>query len=92
MEKDACVEPKNGDAAVDQPKPAATAPYRYTKEELLEIKALPISNEGLNVSLRNMTVMVSGTLRNGMPHYIPLQSEAHLWKVLRRTTWMTEFH
>ncbi|CAI5687334.1 unnamed protein product [Oreochromis niloticus] len=45
MEKDACVEPKNGDAAVDQPKPAATAPYRYTKEELLEIKALPISNE-----------------------------------------------
>lgn len=31
MEKDACVEPKNGDAAVDQPKPAATAPYRYTK-------------------------------------------------------------
>ncbi|XP_063329869.1 eukaryotic translation initiation factor 4E transporter isoform X6 [Pelmatolapia mariae] len=45
MEKDACVEPKNGDAAVDQPKPAATAPYRYTKEELLEIKELPISNE-----------------------------------------------
>uniref|UniRef100_A0A3Q4HJN4 Eukaryotic translation initiation factor 4E nuclear import factor 1 n=1 Tax=Neolamprologus brichardi TaxID=32507 RepID=A0A3Q4HJN4_NEOBR len=45
MEKDACVEPKNGEAAVDQPKPAATAPYRYTKEELLEIKELPISNE-----------------------------------------------
>ncbi|XP_026023204.1 eukaryotic translation initiation factor 4E transporter isoform X8 [Astatotilapia calliptera] len=45
MEKDACVEPKNGEAAVDQPKLAATAPYRYTKEELLEIKELPISNE-----------------------------------------------
>uniref|UniRef100_A0A3Q0SFD9 Eukaryotic translation initiation factor 4E nuclear import factor 1 n=1 Tax=Amphilophus citrinellus TaxID=61819 RepID=A0A3Q0SFD9_AMPCI len=45
MEKDACVEQKNGDAAVDQSKPANTAPYRYTKEELLEIKELPISNE-----------------------------------------------
>ncbi|XP_008283766.1 eukaryotic translation initiation factor 4E transporter isoform X3 [Stegastes partitus] len=47
MEKDACVEQKNGDAAVDQPKqqPAATTPFRYTKEELLEIKELPISNE-----------------------------------------------
>lgn len=45
MEKDACVEQKNGDAAVDQSKPANAAPYRYTKEELLEIKELPISNE-----------------------------------------------
>ncbi|XP_022044935.1 eukaryotic translation initiation factor 4E transporter isoform X2 [Acanthochromis polyacanthus] len=47
MEKDACVEQKNGDAAVEQSKqpPAATAPYRYTKEELLEIKELPVSNE-----------------------------------------------
>ncbi|XP_047437769.1 eukaryotic translation initiation factor 4E transporter isoform X3 [Mugil cephalus] len=44
MEKDACVEQKNGDAAVDQ-QPAATAPFRYSKEELLEIKELPISNE-----------------------------------------------
>ncbi|XP_071349932.1 eukaryotic translation initiation factor 4E transporter isoform X7 [Trachinotus anak] len=47
MENDTCVESKTGDAAVDQVKqqPAATAPYRYTKEELLEIKELPISNE-----------------------------------------------
>ncbi|XP_029359026.1 eukaryotic translation initiation factor 4E transporter isoform X2 [Echeneis naucrates] len=47
MENDACVEPKTVDPAVDQVKqqPAATAPYRYTKEELLEIKELPISNE-----------------------------------------------
>uniref|UniRef100_A0A3Q1C955 Eukaryotic translation initiation factor 4E nuclear import factor 1 n=1 Tax=Amphiprion ocellaris TaxID=80972 RepID=A0A3Q1C955_AMPOC len=47
MDKDACVEQKNGDAAVEQSKqqPAATAPYRYTKEKLLEIKELPISNE-----------------------------------------------
>lgn len=46
MENDACAEQKNGDAAVDQVKqPAAMAPYRYTKEELLEIKALPVSNE-----------------------------------------------
>ncbi|KAG7244634.1 hypothetical protein INR49_029653 [Caranx melampygus] len=47
MENDACVEPKTGDAAVEQVKqqPAATTPYRYTKEELLEIKELPISNE-----------------------------------------------
>ncbi|KAM9409398.1 eukaryotic translation initiation factor 4E transporter isoform 2-T2 [Pholidichthys leucotaenia] len=45
MEKDACVDLKNG--AVDQSKqqPAGTASYRYTKEELLVIKALPISNE-----------------------------------------------
>ncbi|XP_059184495.1 eukaryotic translation initiation factor 4E transporter isoform X2 [Centropristis striata] len=49
MENDACVEQKNsdGDATVDQAKqqPAATAPYRYSKEELLEIKELPVSNE-----------------------------------------------
>ncbi|XP_044028506.1 eukaryotic translation initiation factor 4E transporter isoform X1 [Siniperca chuatsi] len=46
MENDACVEQKNGDAALDQVKqPAATAPYRYSKEELMEIKELPISNE-----------------------------------------------
>ncbi|XP_029990274.1 eukaryotic translation initiation factor 4E transporter isoform X2 [Sphaeramia orbicularis] len=46
MENESCVEERNGDAAVDQVKqPAVTAPYRYTKEELLEIKELPISNE-----------------------------------------------
>ncbi|XP_037626661.1 eukaryotic translation initiation factor 4E transporter isoform X3 [Sebastes umbrosus] len=52
MENDACVEQKigDGDAAVDQveQQPAAataTAPYRYSKEELLEIKELPVSNE-----------------------------------------------
>uniref|UniRef100_A0A8D3BGZ5 Eukaryotic translation initiation factor 4E transporter n=1 Tax=Scophthalmus maximus TaxID=52904 RepID=A0A8D3BGZ5_SCOMX len=47
MEHDACVELKPGDAAVDQVKqePAAPAPFRYTKEELLEIKELPVSNE-----------------------------------------------
>ncbi|XP_056130114.1 eukaryotic translation initiation factor 4E transporter isoform X7 [Lampris incognitus] len=47
MENDACVEQKNSDAAIDQVKEpaAATAPYRYTKEELLEIKELPCSNE-----------------------------------------------
>ncbi|XP_035517411.1 eukaryotic translation initiation factor 4E transporter [Morone saxatilis] len=46
MEKDACAEQKNSDTAVDQVKqPAATAPFRYTKEELLEIKELPVSNE-----------------------------------------------
>ncbi|XP_040890756.1 eukaryotic translation initiation factor 4E transporter isoform X4 [Toxotes jaculatrix] len=47
MENEVCVEPKTVDAAVDQVKqqPAATAPYRYSKEELLEIKELPISNE-----------------------------------------------
>ncbi|KAF7664347.1 hypothetical protein LDENG_00180100 [Lucifuga dentata] len=43
MESDACVEHKNDAAAVGQVKPAA--PYRYTKEELLEIKELPCSNE-----------------------------------------------
>uniref|UniRef100_A0A3Q2YAN2 Eukaryotic translation initiation factor 4E nuclear import factor 1 n=1 Tax=Hippocampus comes TaxID=109280 RepID=A0A3Q2YAN2_HIPCM len=48
MDGDACVEEKNGgDAAVDPIKkePAATTPHRYTKEELLDIKELPISNE-----------------------------------------------
>ncbi|XP_028262498.1 eukaryotic translation initiation factor 4E transporter isoform X2 [Parambassis ranga] len=47
MEKDACLEQKNCDAAVDQAKqqPASTLPYRYTKEELMVIKELPISNE-----------------------------------------------
>ncbi|XP_036956551.1 eukaryotic translation initiation factor 4E transporter isoform X2 [Acanthopagrus latus] len=46
MENDACVEQKNGEAAVDEVKqPAVTAPFRYTKEELLEIKDLPVSNE-----------------------------------------------
>ncbi|XP_034541584.1 eukaryotic translation initiation factor 4E transporter isoform X3 [Notolabrus celidotus] len=46
METDTCVEEKNGDAVVNQDKqPAATTPYRYSKEELLEIKELPVSNE-----------------------------------------------
>uniref|UniRef100_UPI0037E9B06E eukaryotic translation initiation factor 4E transporter isoform X2 n=1 Tax=Semicossyphus pulcher TaxID=241346 RepID=UPI0037E9B06E len=46
MENDACVEEKNGESVVDQVRqPAAPAPYRYTKEELLEIKELPVSNE-----------------------------------------------
>ncbi|XP_061583230.1 eukaryotic translation initiation factor 4E transporter isoform X2 [Cololabis saira] len=47
MEKDAPEQQKDGDAAVGHPKQQllATAPYRYTKEELLEIKELPISNE-----------------------------------------------
>ncbi|XP_068450745.1 eukaryotic translation initiation factor 4E transporter isoform X2 [Clinocottus analis] len=46
MENDACVEQKESDTAVDQVKePAAIAPFRYTKEELLEIKELPVSNE-----------------------------------------------
>nr|XP_020453691.1 eukaryotic translation initiation factor 4E transporter isoform X3 [Monopterus albus] len=42
-----CVARKNSDAAVDKVKPqsAATAPYRYTKDELLDIKELPVSNE-----------------------------------------------
>lgn len=40
------MEQKNGEAAVDEVKqPAVTAPFRYTKEELLEIKDLPVSNE-----------------------------------------------
>ncbi|XP_024859992.1 eukaryotic translation initiation factor 4E transporter isoform X2 [Kryptolebias marmoratus] len=42
MEKDVGEQQKNGDAAVSQPK---KQPYRYTKEELLEIKQLPVSNE-----------------------------------------------
>ncbi|KAM7006816.1 eukaryotic translation initiation factor 4E transporter isoform 1-T1 [Tautogolabrus adspersus] len=46
MENDACVEEKNGEADVNQvQQPAATAPHRYSKEELLEIKELPVSNE-----------------------------------------------
>ncbi|XP_057702713.1 eukaryotic translation initiation factor 4E transporter [Corythoichthys intestinalis] len=48
MDGDACVEDKSGgDVVVDQVKkePAASAPHRYTKEELLDIKELPISNE-----------------------------------------------
>uniref|UniRef100_A0A8C2ZLF9 Eukaryotic translation initiation factor 4E nuclear import factor 1 n=1 Tax=Cyclopterus lumpus TaxID=8103 RepID=A0A8C2ZLF9_CYCLU len=46
MENNACAEQKDGDAAVDQVKqPTATASYRYTKDELLEIKELPVSNE-----------------------------------------------
>uniref|UniRef100_A0A3B5LQD6 Uncharacterized protein n=1 Tax=Xiphophorus couchianus TaxID=32473 RepID=A0A3B5LQD6_9TELE len=47
MEKDASAQQKNDDTAVDQPKlkPGATTPFRYTKEELLDIKELPISNE-----------------------------------------------
>ncbi|MED6267850.1 Eukaryotic translation initiation factor 4E transporter [Characodon lateralis] len=48
MEKDASEQQNNDDTAVvDQPKlkPGATAPFRYTKEELLDIKELPISNK-----------------------------------------------
>ncbi|XP_029906525.1 eukaryotic translation initiation factor 4E transporter isoform X4 [Myripristis murdjan] len=47
MENDAGAELKNGEAAVSQVKEPSTAttPYRYTKEELLEIKELPCSNE-----------------------------------------------
>ncbi|XP_077429355.1 eukaryotic translation initiation factor 4E transporter isoform X2 [Vanacampus margaritifer] len=48
MDSDTCVEEKNGgDAAVDQVKkePPVATPHRYTKEELLDIKELPISNE-----------------------------------------------
>ncbi|KAM6947777.1 eukaryotic translation initiation factor 4E transporter isoform 1-T1 [Lycodopsis pacificus] len=45
MENDACVEQKTGDAVDQVNQPATTAPYRYTKEELLEIKELPVSNE-----------------------------------------------
>ncbi|XP_037534631.1 eukaryotic translation initiation factor 4E transporter [Nematolebias whitei] len=41
MEKDVGQQ-ENNDAIVNQPK---KLPYRYTKEELLEIKELPISNE-----------------------------------------------
>lgn len=47
MERDASEQQKNNNAALVQPKlrSGATAPFRYTKEELLEIKDLPISNE-----------------------------------------------
>ncbi|XP_077583175.1 eukaryotic translation initiation factor 4E transporter [Stigmatopora nigra] len=48
MDGDTCVEEKNGgEAAVDEVKeePAASTSHRYTKEELLHIKELPISNE-----------------------------------------------
>lgn len=48
MENNVCVEQKtcDEDAAVDKVKqPAAPSPYRYTKDELLEIKDLPVSNE-----------------------------------------------
>ncbi|KAK0146459.1 Eukaryotic translation initiation factor 4E transporter [Merluccius polli] len=46
MELEACAE-KICDVAVEKVKepPVATSPYRYTKEELLEIKELPCSNE-----------------------------------------------
>uniref|UniRef100_A0A4W4F1M2 Eukaryotic translation initiation factor 4E nuclear import factor 1 n=1 Tax=Electrophorus electricus TaxID=8005 RepID=A0A4W4F1M2_ELEEL len=44
MEKDACIEDQeNGDKTVKDS--VVTSAYRYTKEELLEIKQLPISNE-----------------------------------------------
>uniref|UniRef100_A0A1A7YG22 Eukaryotic translation initiation factor 4E nuclear import factor 1 n=1 Tax=Iconisemion striatum TaxID=60296 RepID=A0A1A7YG22_9TELE len=42
MEKDASEEQTNGDTAVNQQRKQA---FRYTKEELLEIKELPVSNE-----------------------------------------------
>ncbi|KAI4892750.1 hypothetical protein NFI96_032311 [Prochilodus magdalenae] len=47
MEKDACIEDQeNGDNTVHAVKDSVvTSAYRYTKEELLEIKELPISNE-----------------------------------------------
>ncbi|CAL8335547.1 unnamed protein product [Merluccius merluccius] len=47
MEIEACAEEKICDVAVEKVKdpPVATSPYRYTKEELLEIKELPCSNE-----------------------------------------------
>ncbi|KAL3058703.1 hypothetical protein OYC64_010790 [Pagothenia borchgrevinki] len=46
MESDAGLEQKSGDVAVDKvEQPAATTPFRYSKEELLEIKELPVSNE-----------------------------------------------
>uniref|UniRef100_A0A8C5HJB8 Eukaryotic translation initiation factor 4E nuclear import factor 1 n=1 Tax=Gouania willdenowi TaxID=441366 RepID=A0A8C5HJB8_GOUWI len=48
MEKDSSEEQKD-DCVEDNPKPednpSAAAPHRYTKEKLLEIKDLPISNE-----------------------------------------------
>ncbi|MCJ8729587.1 hypothetical protein PDJAM_G00108120 [Pangasius djambal] len=47
MDKDACVEDQeNGNKMIHTVKPSLlTSAYRYTKEELLEIKELPISNE-----------------------------------------------
>ncbi|KAK2915118.1 eukaryotic translation initiation factor 4E transporter [Channa argus] len=46
MEPDACVIQRNGNAVdLTKQQPATTAPYRYTKEKLLEIKELPLSNE-----------------------------------------------
>ncbi|XP_072540643.1 eukaryotic translation initiation factor 4E transporter isoform X3 [Salminus brasiliensis] len=47
MEKDACIEDQeNGDNTGHTVKDSVvTSAYRYTKEELLEIKELPISNE-----------------------------------------------
>ncbi|KAL7891485.1 hypothetical protein AOLI_G00009610 [Acnodon oligacanthus] len=47
MEKDACIDDQeNGDSTGHTVKDSVvTSAYRYTKEELLEIKELPISNE-----------------------------------------------
>ncbi|KAM9482756.1 eukaryotic translation initiation factor 4E transporter isoform 1-T3 [Clarias gariepinus] len=47
MEKDACIEDQeNGNKTIHIAKPSLlNSAYRYTKEELLEIKELPISNE-----------------------------------------------
>lgn len=45
MEGETCVEQRNGDAAEGPVKAAVIASYRYSKEKLLEIKELPISNE-----------------------------------------------
>ncbi|XP_060723908.1 eukaryotic translation initiation factor 4E transporter isoform X2 [Tachysurus vachellii] len=47
MEKDACIEEQeNGNKMIHTVKTSLpTSAYRYTKEELLEIKELPISNE-----------------------------------------------
>ncbi|XP_068598179.1 eukaryotic translation initiation factor 4E transporter [Brachionichthys hirsutus] len=47
MENDARVEQKASDAPLEQVvlQSTATAPFRYTKDELLEIKELPVSNE-----------------------------------------------
>ncbi|KAJ8414067.1 hypothetical protein AAFF_G00066650 [Aldrovandia affinis] len=38
-------EQENGDTVTEPVKESMTSPYRYTKEELLEIKELPCSNE-----------------------------------------------
>ncbi|KAG7277849.1 hypothetical protein CRUP_006749 [Coryphaenoides rupestris] len=45
MENEACAEEKICDVAVEKETPVPTSPYRYTKEQLLEIKGLPCSNE-----------------------------------------------